>query len=272
MEIGMANVVVDVPNFGFTDPVIVNISTGNPLPSITSLNPNTVAAGSGQFTLNVNGAGFVNGSVVRWNGADRTTVFGGANLLMATITAADVQNGGVAQVTVVSPAPGGGTSNSVNFTIQGPNPAPAITSLSPSGALVGGAAFTLTINGSNFIPGAIVRFNGQDRTPSSVSSTQIMVPIPAGDIATTGNFPVQVVNPAPGGGPSNTLQFVVGAPNPVPTLASITPNSVGQGSAGFVLTLNGTNFVNGSVVRWNGADRTTSFVNSSQLTAQIPSD
>ncbi len=262
MDIGMANVVVEVPNFGFTDPVTVNISTGNPIPSITSLNPNTVAAGSGQFTLNVTGAGFVNGSVVRWNGSDRTTVFNSSTSLMAAITAADVQNGGVAQVTVFNPAPGGGTSNTVNFTIQGPNPAPAITSLSPSGTLVGGPAFTLTINGSNFVPGAIVRFNNQDRTPSSVSSTQIMVAIPATDIAATGTFPVQVVNPGPGGGPSNTIQFAVGSPNPVPTLTSIQPNTLPQGSPGFILTLTGTNFVNGSVVRWNGADRLTSFVNS----------
>ncbi len=42
------------------------------------------------------------------------------------------------------------------------------------------------------------------------------------------------------------------------------------GSPAFTLTVNGTNFVSGSTVRWNGANRTTTFVNSSQLTAAIP--
>src|SRR5258705_34997 len=61
------------------------------------------------------------------------------------------------------------------------------------------------------------------------------------------------------------------APNSVPTLTSLSPTSVTAGSAAFTLTANGTNFVNGSVVRWNRASRTTTFVNSTQLTAAITS-
>jgi hypothetical protein len=41
---------------------------------------------------------------------------------------------------------GGGTSQSLNN--QSPTPTPAITTISPNSAIAGGAAFTLTINGT----------------------------------------------------------------------------------------------------------------------------
>jgi len=57
--------------------------------------------------------------------------------------------------------------------------------------------------------------------------------------------------------------------NPVPTTTSINPASKCVGAASFTLTVNGTNFVATSVVRFNGSDRTTTFVNPTQLTATI---
>ena len=57
--------------------------------------------------------------------------------------------------------------------------------------------------------------------------------------------------------------------NPVPTLSSILPNTAAVGSGAFTLTATGTNFVASSVVRWNGSNRTTTFVNSTKLQAQI---
>ncbi len=92
---------------------------GNPVPSLTGIAPSSAAAGSGGFTLTATGSGFVNGSIVRWNGADRPTSFIGATQLTASIAAADVATAGTAQVTVFTPAPGGGTSASQTFTITG---------------------------------------------------------------------------------------------------------------------------------------------------------
>jgi hypothetical protein len=64
---------------------------------------------------------------------------------------------------------------------------------------------------------------------------------------------------------SNTLPNI-----PTPTTTSISPSSATEGTGGFTLTVNGTNFVNGvSNVRWNGVNKTTTFVNSTQLTAAI---
>lgn len=64
--------------------------------------------------------------------------------------------------------------------------------------------------------------------------------------------------------------FTGGTTNPAPSLSTITPNSAMAGSQGFALTVNGSGFVSTSVVRWNGSNRATSFVNSTQLTASVP--
>ena len=70
---------------------------------------------------------------------------------------------------------------------------------------------------------------------------------------------------------SNILTFTVSAAaNPVPALTSLSPTSTPAGGPGFTLTVNGSNFVGTSEVRWNGAARTTTFVNAGQVTAAIP--
>jgi hypothetical protein len=84
--------------------------------------PNTANAGGPLFTLTVNGSDFVNGSVVQWNGVGRTTSFVSANQLTATIPASDIAAIVPVNVTVFNPAPGGGLSNSLPFTINNPTP------------------------------------------------------------------------------------------------------------------------------------------------------
>jgi len=59
------------------------------------------------------------------------------------------------------------------------------------------------------------------------------------------------------------------APGNVPQLTDMAPTGATAGSSGFVLTVNGWNFSSGSTVRWNGADRPTTFVSSTQLRATI---
>jgi len=57
--------------------------------------------------------------------------------------------------------------------------------------------------------------------------------------------------------------------NPVPVLTGINPSSVKAGGAGFTMTLSGSNLMDGSVVRWNGTDLPTTFVDASTLKAQV---
>jgi hypothetical protein len=82
------------------------------------ISPSTTVAGSGGFTLIITGTNFVTNSVVRWNGNDLTTGFVSSTVLTAIIPASDVATAGTANVTVFNPAPGGGESGAVTFTIQ----------------------------------------------------------------------------------------------------------------------------------------------------------
>jgi hypothetical protein len=270
---GTASVTVfnAAPGGGISNAVSFAITPVNPVPTITSLNPATVTAGSAPFTLLVTGTNFVNGSVVRWNGADRPTMFVSSTQLSASISAPDVATAGTASVTVFNPAPGGGTSNAVNFVIAPANPVPTITSLNPASITAGSAAFTLSVTGTNFVTGSVVRWNGTNRSTTFVSNTQLSASISTPDVATAGTASVTVFNPAPGGGTSNAVNFVVGpAPtNPVPTITSLDPATATAGSPTFTLAVIGTNFVSGSLVRWNAENRPTTFVSSTQLTAAI---
>jgi 6-phosphogluconolactonase len=146
------------------------------------------------------------------------------------------------------------------------NSIPAITTISPTSAAAGGAAFTLTVNGSNFVTGSVVRWNGSDRPTAFISASQVSAQIPASDIAVAGTAAITVFNPAPGEGASNSLTFTITGP----TITTISPNSADTGGAAFTLTVNGSNFLTGSVVNFAGVARATTFVSPSQLTAAIP--
>ncbi len=99
-------------------PVYKLTQTPNPSPAASGLDPAAVIAGDPDFELAVDGAGFVYGSVVRWNGEDRPTTFVSPARLTAAIPAADVAAAGSALVTVFSPAPGGGTSSARTLDIN----------------------------------------------------------------------------------------------------------------------------------------------------------
>jgi glucose/arabinose dehydrogenase len=59
-------------------------------------------------------------------------------------------------------------------------------------------------------------------------------------------------------------------PNPAPATTSLSPPAVIAGDPGFALAVHGSGFVYGSVVRFNGSDRPTTFVSGDELTAEIP--
>lgn len=82
--------------------------------------PMTAAPGAQGSTLTLNGAGFVSGSSVLWNGANRVTTFVSPTQLQAAILSSDVAAIGTAQLTVTNPAPGGGISNPQAFQITNP--------------------------------------------------------------------------------------------------------------------------------------------------------
>jgi hypothetical protein len=122
------------------------ITIYNPLPTLTSLDPSAATAGGGEFILTVYGTNFVNSSMVQWNGASRLTTYVSATQLTAQIGAADIALEGTASVTVVNPAPNGGTSNALTFTIEPPNQPPTANADGPYNCNEGSDC---TFNGSS---------------------------------------------------------------------------------------------------------------------------
>lgn len=109
----------------------------------------------------------------------------------------------------------------------GANPVPFLSSpLQPLAVAPGSAGFTLTVNGSNFVPGAAVSWNGSARATTFVNSSQLTAVVLASDVATSGTVSVTVTNPAPGGGVSNVLPFEVTQPHTqIPFAATTSVNS-----------------------------------------------
>jgi dienelactone hydrolase len=90
------------------------------------------------------------------------------------------------------------------------NPVPLINQpLVPDAIRPGGAGFTLTVNGTGFVSGSVVHWNGNPRSTSFVSSARLKAAILTSDIAKGGTASVTVLNPSPGGGTSNVVFFEV---------------------------------------------------------------
>lgn len=188
----------------------VTITVNNPMPALHALEPAQVTAGGSGFELTVRGMGFVEGSVVRWNGSNRQTTYVSETELRAAIPAADISQPGQAEVTVSNRAPGGGVSNALVLTIAPvPKPEPAILALDPSSVFAASGAQTLTVRGVGFVESSVVRWNGADRPTTYVSETELRADISAADEAQVGEAQVEVFNPAPGGGLSNALPFTI---------------------------------------------------------------
>jgi trimeric autotransporter adhesin len=224
------------------------------------------------LAVSVNGRNFLPVSVVQWKGGFRTTTYVSSTQLSVTITAADIAAAGPAEIAVFNPSPGGGTSNSATFTTN--SGVPALASLSPASIAAGSARFTLTATGTNFLPSSKIQWNGSDRPTTFISGTQLTATIASGDIATQGAAQVTVANLGSGGGTSSATLFTITvAQASIPAITSLAPASLTAGLTGFALTVNGTGLVAGSIAQWNGANRATIVMSSTQLLfAPLPED
>src|SRR5271165_3761832 len=90
------------------------VTLTNPVPALTSITPATVGLGSFQLTLN--GTGFVSTSTATFGGQPLRVTYVTSTMLTAIGKALNTQVGTV-PVQVINPAPGGGTSNSLNVTV-----------------------------------------------------------------------------------------------------------------------------------------------------------
>jgi len=263
---GVAVTVVTLPPGGGTSGAeTFTINAPPPAPTMSGISPTTATTGAAAFPLTVTGANFTSASTVKWGTTALATTFVSATELTAQVTSLQVATEGTVFVTVVTPAPGGGTSSGSPFTVSAL--APTVGGISPTTATAGAAAFPLTVNGAGFTSQSTVMWGTTALTTTYVSATALTATVPALLVATEGTVSVTVVTPAPGGGTSSASTFTINAL--VPTISGISPASITVGSLAFPLTVNGTNFTNQSTVMWGTTALTTTYVNATQLTAQV---
>ncbi len=87
----------------------------NPVPSISSLSPTQVAAGSQIQSLYINGSNFLSNSTVNYNGTLHNSSLQSPTQLQIALGPSDVATTGQYPVVVSNPSPGGGASAPVNF-------------------------------------------------------------------------------------------------------------------------------------------------------------
>lgn len=239
-------------------------------PTLSSISPSTVTAGSSGFTLTATGTNFTSGTQILWNGVAQTTTVVSNTQLTAAIPATQIANAGMVAIRVMKADTT--TSGELMLTVNGGsgNQNFSLTSLNPYTVAAGSAAFTLTATGVGFANGDSITLNGTAITTTFDSATQLHATVPAANVAAMGAIQVAVVDSSKN--TTNSLPFIVtgGTAGTPPTLTSLNPNTSYNNVPSVALTANGSGFVNGSVIVWNGTAMPTTFVSSTQLTTTIP--
>ena len=125
--------------------------------------------------------------------------------------------------------------------------APIINSLSPNTKEAGSGTFVMTVSGSNFTTGSVVKWNGSSVSTGYVSSTQLSATVGSSQVVSTGTANVTVQTSGRKGGTSNTLTFTITVPTvtappppppppPAPSPLAITTSSLPGGTAGTPLS------------------------------------
>ena len=166
------------------------------------------------------------------------------------------------------------TGNWVTFTtLPGNNLTPTLLSISPTSGTQGQNNINVNLNGTGFVGGSTVIFSGSGIILNSTninSTTSITVNISINSNATIGGSNVFVIN---NNGTSNSQTFTVfGSTSCItPNISYLNPSSVFVGAGTTNVTIQGSNFTNGSTAMYNGGYRATNFINSNNLTITLNS-
>ncbi len=251
---GAASVVVTNPG-GLSATAPSSFTYQPPAPTVTSLTPLTGPT-TGGTPVTLSGTGFLAGATVTVGGTAATVTA----LTGTTITAVTPAHAaGAASVVVTNPGGLSATAPS-SFTYQ--PPAPTVTSLTPlTGPTTGGTPVTLS--GTGFLAGATVTVGGTAATVTALTGTTITAVTPA---HAAGAASVVVTNP---GGLSATAPSSFTYQPPAPTVTSLTPTT-GPVAGGTEVTISGSNFKLGAVVRFGTLNATLVSVAASRLVVRTP--
>jgi uncharacterized repeat protein (TIGR01451 family) len=237
----------------------------NPLPSVVSIDPSSILAGSAAQTVTLTGGGFIGKSVVAIGGTAVTTTYVNAKLLTAVLPASAIAADGTVSVTVTNPAPGGGTSLAEPWTLA--IPTPVMASLSPQ-AVPQGAPATITVTGTGFEANSVAQWNGSTRPTTFVNGTTLTVALTAQDASNFGLGQITVTNP--GGLITTPLDLAILAN--MPTILSVSPSTVTAYTGSTVpqqVLISGSGFASNATVQVNGTSVPIASQNSGNIAVTV---
>jgi hypothetical protein len=239
--------------------------------AITRLSPNSIQAAALTHPINslnlvVYGEGFSRNHLVYWDNSAQPTTYVSPTKLLAKIDKGAFYDPGPRQITVGN---GAGISGPATFTVI-TDPVPILTSITPSVIQAGGGPFRLTAIGINLPRFAVIQWNLADKPTKYFSSEAVDANIEASDVAYPGTVDICLVDGGISGAVSNTISLSVVVSTPPPVIVSLEPTRVEVGSGPFGLVVKGKYFTPTSIIRWNGANRETQFLDKNSAVAMIP--
>jgi hypothetical protein len=240
------------------------VTITSPIPTVTGFSPGSANAGSATASIQVSGTNFITGAAITFSGTPLPTTFNSATSLSATLPATFLQAAGNFSIGVTNPGPGGSAASAA-ATFRITNPPPVLTNVAPAQIPAATVATTVTLIGTGFAGNSAAMAGTTPLATTYVSATSLAVTIPP-SLLKAGTLPITVANPAPGGGTSGAIPLAVG--NPVPVVTGVSPAALTSNQANAVLVVTGRNFVANAVVALGGAGLPTTFVSSTQVTAQ----
>jgi hypothetical protein len=111
------------PGGGSSGTVTVTVGNLNPVPTLWSVGPSSVPAGSGNLVVNLTGSGFVAGGQAFLGSSALATTVSNATTAAATLPSFLLSASETDAIIFVNPSPGGGPSAAVLFSIVPPNDA-----------------------------------------------------------------------------------------------------------------------------------------------------
>lgn len=242
----------------------VTDSEDSPVPVLTSVSPPTVTAGSDPMDVTLTGTGFVPETRARVWGDYRSTAGLGEGSLTVRLRSEDLATPRTLELTVHTPPPGGGVSNSLPLVVE-PS-APRINELQPTSADAGSGETVLVILGAWFQPDDVVRWDGQDLPTAYSSDTRLEAQLAPALLAKGGRHAVTIYDPGHDA-TSPPMEFVVW--NAVPRIESVDPGHTFAGEPELTLTVRGAGFVSGAMVLWNGEPRPATVISPELLEAKL---
>jgi large repetitive protein len=182
-------------NYASSGTAIGTLKIDAAIPVINGVSPAFTSAGKAAFTLTVNGSGFTSGSTAYWGTSALVTQYLSSTQLSAQVTAADITFAGITDITVQTPAPGGGTSNIFQFEVDSAGSettAPIITSTAATVTAGSTASYPVTFP-SAVTSASLACLNLPSGANCSYSSSTGLVTITTSSATPTGTYQVTLV-------------------------------------------------------------------------------